>query len=115
MAAPKFEELEAAYRGKVIAVGQDTEADLAGFATEFGMESVPMQPDLAPYPLSDAFGVRIVPTMYLLDGSDMVLDVAESWDREGYNRITRGLADATDAEFVPLSEEGDGLPALRPG
>jgi len=115
MAAPKFEELEVAYPGRVVSVGQDPEADLARFATEFGMESVPMQPDQPPYPLSDAYGVRVVPTMFLLDDSDAVVDVSESWDRDGYNRIVQGLAEATDAEFVPLSEEGDGLPALRPG
>jgi len=115
MAAPKFEELEAAYPGRVLAVGQDPEADLARFADTHGMTSVPMHPDLHPYELSDTYGVRVVPTMFLLDGSDTVVDVAESWDREGFNRITRLLAEATDARFVPLSEEGDGFPALRPG
>ena len=115
MAAPKFEELEAAYPGKVVAVGQDSVDDLAGFAAEFGMGSVPTQPDLPPYSLSDAYGVRVVPTMFLLDDSDAVVDIAESWDRDGFNRITQSLAEATGAVFVPLSEEGDGLPAFRPG
>ena len=115
MAAPKFEDLEAAYPGRVLAIGQDSDADLASFADTFGMASVPLQPDLPPYTLSDAYGVRVVPTMFLMDDSGAVVDVAESWDRDGYNRISRQLAEATDAEFVPLSEEGDGLPALRPG
>jgi len=115
MAAPKFDQLEAAYPGRVLGVGQDPEADIARFTDRYGMTSVPTHPDLHPYELSDAYGVRVVPTMFLLDGSDTVLDVSESWDRDGFNRITHLLAEATDAEFVPLSERGDGLPALRPG
>ena len=115
MAAPKFDQLEAAYPGRTLAIGQDSEADVAGFADRFGMTSVPMRSDLSPYALSDSFGVRVVPTMFLLGDDDTVVDVAESWDRDGFLRITRLLAEATDAEFVPLSEEGDGLPAFRPG
>lgn len=115
MSAPKFDELEGAYPGRILAIGQDSGADLAAFSDTFGMDAVPKRSDPPPYALSEAFGVRVVPTMFLLDDADTVVDVVESWDREGFNRITRQLAAATEAEFVPLSEEGDGLPSFRPG
>ncbi len=95
-----------------MAVGQDPPERLDGFRAAFG--DFPATPDLDPYPVSDAYGVRTVPTLFvLLDGR--VDEVVESWDREGWNRAAARLTELTGREIGPLSEVGDGLPPFRPG
>jgi thiol-disulfide isomerase/thioredoxin len=113
MAAPKIDRLAEIAPGRVVAVGQDPEDRLEAFREEFGIR-VPTHPDTAPYPVSEAYGVEVVPTLFLVDRGEIV-DRVESWDRAGFNRIARSLAERAGAEYVPVSEEGDGLPDFRPG
>jgi thiol-disulfide isomerase/thioredoxin len=114
MAAPKFGDLARAYPGQVVGVGQDAPEKLGEFERRFGME-LGSQADLPPYEVSNAYGVRTVPTTFLVDDTGKVLDVVEAWDRDGLNRLARTLSDLTHAPYRPLSEPGDGLPAFRPG
>jgi len=71
-------------------------------------------PDEPPYEASNAYGVRTVPTLFVLDDGDVV-DVVESWDRDGWNRAAARLADLTGQAAEEVSSEGDGLPPFRPG
>jgi thiol-disulfide isomerase/thioredoxin len=113
MAAPKLAVLHQAYPGHVSAIGQDPDPKLDEFDRQFHL-GIPSTPDLPPYPLSNAFDVRVVPTTFLLD-DDRVVDVVESWDRDGLNRLSRRLADMVGATPRDVSDATDGLPAFRPG
>jgi thiol-disulfide isomerase/thioredoxin len=113
MAAPKIQALADAYPGHVAAVGQDPPERLASFGDEYGMSVVPVT-DAPPYDASEAYGVRTVPTAFLVDGGTVV-DTVEGWDRAGFNRVAERLAGLTGAPYVPVSDAGDGLPPFRPG
>jgi thiol-disulfide isomerase/thioredoxin len=113
LAAPVAERLQQAYPGRVVGVGQDDPEALRTFAQDFGVSFDSVQ-DPPPYPASDAYGVRSVPTLFLVDGGD-VLDVVESWDRDGYNRLSHGLAELIGADASTVSTPDDGLPPFRPG
>jgi hypothetical protein len=113
IAAPVAERLFGTFPDRFVAVVQDPPERVEGFAEEYGttFQSVT---DAPPYELSDAFGIEVVPTLFLVeDGS--VTDVVESWDRDGWNRVASRLAGALGQSLAPLSEESDGLPAFRPG
>jgi peroxiredoxin len=114
MAAPKIQSLERAYPGRIAGVGQDPETKLGDFADRFGM-TFPSVSDPAPYPASDAFGIGVVPTAFLIGADSTVQQVVESWDREAYNELSRQLAGPLGSAYVPVSEPGDGLPSFRPG
>jgi thiol-disulfide isomerase/thioredoxin len=114
VAAPAFQRLAEAYRGAVAGVGQDPRDRLEGFSREFAM-SFPSEPDLAPYPVSDAYGIEHVPTLVVVDAGGQVADVVVSWDREGVNRASATLAGLLRADPAVVSEPGDGLPEFRPG
>jgi thiol-disulfide isomerase/thioredoxin len=113
MSAPVAARLEQLYPGRVSGIGQDPPDRLGEFASEFGLE-VESVPDLPPYEASDAYGIAAVPTLVLVDGG-AVVDVVESWDRDGYNRVSARLAELTGLPGGPASSEGDGLPPFRPG
>jgi hypothetical protein len=114
MSAPKAGVFATAYPGRIVGIGQDPSDKLAAFDTEFGLgvHSVSEQP---PYPASDAYGVRIVPTLFLVGPDGTIQRSVESWDRDAFNAVSRELAELTGLPFQPISRPGDGLPAFRPG
>jgi peroxiredoxin len=114
LAAPKVQAIEAAYPGRIAGIGQDPPGKLAAFAMQYG-DTFPLVPDLPPYAVSDAYGIRVVPTLFLVASDGSILLATESWDREGFNAVSAKLADLTGRPFVPVSTIGDGLPPFRPG
>jgi hypothetical protein len=112
LAGPVAERLARALPGSITAVGQDPPELLEDFRAAHG--AFPAVPDTDPYPVSNAYGIRTVPTLFVLrDG--VVDDVVESWDRDGWNRAASRLGELTGRDIGPLSEAGDGLPPFRPG
>lgn len=114
MAAPVLDRFERAYPGRLIGVGQDPVGTLERFSDTYGM-TFPSLPDEAPYEASNAYGIEHVPTLLVVDGEGIVADVVESWDRDGYNRASRTLAELLGTDVVVISEPSDGLPGFRPG
>jgi hypothetical protein len=113
LAAPIAHSIDQAYPGHVAAVGQDPPDKLAAFDRRYGL-GVDGRPDLPPYPLSNAYGIRVVPTLFLIDTRGGVTDVVESWDRDGYGRISKGLADQLAVAPAKLGIPPT-LPSFRPG
>ncbi len=87
---------------------------MAAFARAHGF-TVPSVSDPSPYPASDAYGVEHVPTFVVVAGDGVVVDVVESWDRDGLNGAVRALARELGVAPISISEPGDGLPGFRPG
>jgi hypothetical protein len=114
LATPAIERLAQAYPGRVVGVGQDPPAALEDFARTYAL-TLPIVQDQPPYPASDAYGIVSAPTLVVVDGAGIVVDVAESWDREAWNRASGTLATLLGAAPAPVSEPGDGLPDFKPG
>jgi thiol-disulfide isomerase/thioredoxin len=113
IAAPVAERLAQQFPDRFLGVGQDPRDKLDQFAEELGT-SFPAVADEPPYALSNAYGIRTVPTLFVLDDGEVV-DVVESWDRDGWNRAAAKLGELTGQAAESLSWEGDGLPPFRPG
>jgi peroxiredoxin len=113
VAAPVAERFHQAFPERFVGVGQDPREKLDQFAEELGT-TFPTVTDEPPYPASAAYGVRVVPTIFVLD-DDRVVETVESWDRDGWNRAAGKLGALTGQAAESLSWEGDGLPAFRPG
>ena len=114
LAAPAIERLGRAYPGQVIGVGQDPRSALEGFAEDYGV-SLPLVPDLEPYAASDAYGIVSAPTAVAIGADGAVIDVAESWDRDAWNRLSATFAAEAGVDPATVSEPGDGLPDFKPG
>jgi hypothetical protein len=114
MAAPKLAAFERGYSGMGVGIGQDPAEELQSFSRRHGLAFGSVE-DLPPYPASVAYRVVVVPTTFLVGSSGEIADVVESWDRDGLNRLSRGMAGLMGEPYVPISEAGDGLPPFRPG
>ena len=87
---------------------------LAEFDHDYGL-GFDSRPDLPPYDVSNAYGIRVVPTMYMIGPEGIVLDAVESWDRDGYGRVARRMAELVGTTPADLSGVTAGLPVFRPG
>jgi hypothetical protein len=114
MAGPPLAVLGASFPGAVLGVGQDPQETLDAFADDLSW-SFPQVPDLAPYEVSDAYGIASAPTVVVIDAEGRVVDVVESWDRDGMNGAAATLAGLLGADAPMLSTPDDGLPAFKPG
>jgi AhpC/TSA family len=114
LATPAIERLAQAFPDRVVGIGQDPQPALDAFSTEYGL-TLPLLPDLDPYEASDAYGIVSAPTAVAVGGDGAVLDVAESWDREAWNRLAAGIADAVGVPPSTVSDADDGLPDFKPG
>ncbi len=114
MAAPKVQGFESAYPGRIVGIGQDPEQSLVSFGREFGVTFHSLV-DAPPYDLSNAYGITVVPTTFLVDRDGTIVESVESWDREGINALSARLAELSDAPYVQISDSTDGLPSFRPG
>jgi peroxiredoxin len=114
LSVPAVGRLRGAYPDHVVPVGQDPQDALAEFARQTAFEAAGVS-DPPPYAASDAYGVEVVPTLVVVDEDGRVVDVVESWDRDGYNRASLRLSELTRRPFVTVSQAGDGLPPFRPG
>ena len=113
MTAPISQDLEAAYPDSVAGIGQDPREKLDAFAGEYQW-SFGSTPDLPPYDVSEAYGIRVVPT-FVLVSEGRVVDIVESWDRDAWNGFSSRLAGLTGRSPTVVSTTGDGLPSFRPG
>ena len=114
LAAPVIGAFERAYPRRVMAVGQDPANDLTRFSSEYRM-GVPSIEDAPPYPISDAYRVASVPTLYLVGDGGRLLEFVGAWDRAGFNRVAHRIAELTGLEAADVSSPDDGLPDFKPG
>ena len=113
LSAPVAEKVHRRFGDRFAAIGQDPPEKLARFAHHYesSFTSVADQP---PYDLSNAYGIRVVPTLFAVEDG-VVLDVVESWDRDGWNRIAAKAGELAGVPAEAVSWDGDGLPPFRPG
>jgi hypothetical protein len=114
LAGPAIARFGEAYPDAVVGVGQDPQPALEAFAREYGWR-FPQVPDLAPWVASDGYDIMSAPTVVVVDADERVVDVVESWDRDGMNRASATLAGLLGMEPATVSDPSDGLPAFKPG
>ena len=113
MSAPVAERLHERLGERFVGIGQDPREKLDQFAEELAATFTSIS-DQPPYALSDAYGIRTVPTLFLIEDGQ-VLDVVESWDRDAWNRLAAKVGELAGEPAAALSWDGDGLPPFRPG
>jgi peroxiredoxin len=100
---------------RVWGISQDDAEKTRAFAQEWGID-FPLLPDEPGYPVSNAFGITNVPTLYLVEPDGRI-----AWSSLGF---VKSDLEALAAELrrrlrvpgvVPLFVQADGVPELKPG
>jgi len=112
MAFPLYGELGRALEPAdvpVVAVCQEPPAVARPWLAERSFEGEALDDAAGGYAVSDAYGIRTVPTLILVEPDGTVGAVVEGWDRDGTNAIAARFG------APPVSTADDGLPPFRPG
>jgi hypothetical protein len=76
---------------------------------------LPFLIDDHPFPVSDAYAVRYVPTIYLIDRDQRIRIADSGFSKPALRELNREIARARSGRAVDLFPPGDVRPERRPG
>jgi peroxiredoxin len=117
-ALPFFERLYKAYGHKgvsLVGVSQNDAKDTAAFDKEFGVTFPVLLDDMRSYPVSNAYGLTNVPTVFWIaqDGEIEVSSVG--WLKTDFEEINRRMAEAGKAAPALVFKPGEDVRDFRAG
>jgi peroxiredoxin len=117
-AFPLYERLFKAYQNlnvTLIGVSQNDSKDTAAFAKEFGVTFPILLDDTKKYPVSNAYGLTNVPTLFWIapDGEIEVSSVG--WSKPDFETINRKMGEAANTAPAPLYKPGENVLDFRAG
>jgi peroxiredoxin len=114
---PFLERLHKRYGGNgvtFLGISQDDAQSTKKFAAEYGV-TFPMVPDEKGYPVSNAYGLTSVPTIFLIEPDGTVRVSSMGFDKKHLDTIARELAERKKIAFAPLFRPEENVPANKPG
>jgi peroxiredoxin len=99
---------------QVWAVSQDDPEDSRRFAERFGI-SFPVVVDPKPYRVSRSYGLRFVPTMFLIGSEGEIQLTADGFSRPDLLEIQKRFGSHFSATAPPLFQPGEKIPEYKPG
>jgi peroxiredoxin len=117
-AFPFIERLERAYGHtgvRIIGVSQNDPKQTAAFNKEFGVTFPVLLDDTESYPVSNAYGLTNVPTLFWIaqDGEIQVSSVG--WVKADFDEVNRKMAETRNIPLASLFKAGDDVRDFRPG
>jgi len=117
-AFPYLERLHKAYRQKgytLLGVSQNDARETAAFNKEFGITFPMLLDDTSRYPVSNAYGLTNVPTLFWIapDGEIEVSSVG--WLKADLEEVNRKMAEAGKLSVAPVFQPGEDVADFRAG
>ncbi len=117
-ALPFFERLYKTYGNngvRIIGISQNDAKETAAFLKEFGVTFPVLLDEMGKYPVSNAYGLTNVPTVFWIaeDGEIEVSSVG--WLKADFEQINRKLAEAGKAAPAPIFKPGEDVRDSRAG
>src|SRR5437588_12719901 len=117
-ALPFYERLFRSYKNQrvtMIGVPQNNAGETAAFAKEFGISFPLLLDDAITYPVSNAYGLTNVPTVFWI-GTDGSIDMnSVGWAKPDFEEINRRMAEATAIAAAPMFQPGEEVRDYRAG
>jgi len=114
---PFLERLYERYGGDgvtFLGISQNDARATQDFAKEYGL-TFPMLLDENGYPVSNAYGLTNVPTIFLIDTDGTVKVSSVGFDRKDLETIAANLAERKKISLAPLFRSDEVVPANKPG
>ena len=117
-AFPYVERIYKTYGGKnvtIVGVSQNEKKDTAKFNQEFGVTFPVLLDDTKSYPVSNAYGLTNVPTLFWI-GQDGEIEISSvGWVRKEMEDIHRRAAETSGDGWKPLFLSGEQVTDFRAG
>lgn len=117
-AFPYLERLHKAYRQKgytLVGVSQNDAKETAAFNKEFGVTFPALLDDTRSYPVSNAYGLTNVPSLFWI-ASDGEIEISSvGWMKADFEEINRKMAEAGQTKPSPIFKPGEQVTDFRAG
>ena len=97
-----------------VGISQDSAADTKDFARTFGV-TFPMLLDEKGYPVSNAYGLTSVPTIFLIDTDGTVKVSGTGFGKSDLETIAKELAERRKIALTPFFAANENVPVHKPG
>jgi peroxiredoxin len=99
----------------LLAIAQEDEATARAIREEHGL-SFPVAYETAPHHASRAYGVTVVPTLFVIDGAGRIAERVEGFVKAEYLGLGAAIEQALAlGDKPPILERAEELPELKPG
>jgi peroxiredoxin len=96
-------------------ISQDSPEETLVFAQQHGI-TFPLFPDAPGYPVSNAYGITNVPTLFLVEGDGAITRTHQGFSQTDLESLAAEFRSRFRiAGVTPLFTPSDGVPLLRPG
>jgi peroxiredoxin len=97
-----------------VGVSQDDGPSTADFAERFGVHFPIVLDDMLRYPVSNAYGLTNVPTLFIIDKDGTISHSIVSWSREDMESLYAEFRDSQNATNK-LFQAGENVAEFKPG
>jgi peroxiredoxin len=117
-AFPFLERIFKSAQGKnvtVVGISQDRQRDTQVFMKEFGITFPVLLDDPVSYPVSNAYGLTNVPSIFWISADGKIEIASVGWSRQDIEEIYRRTRDLAGDANVPLFHSGEDIRDFRAG
>jgi peroxiredoxin len=113
-----LERIYKAHGGKnvtIVGVSQNEKKDTAAFVKEYGVTFPVLLDETDSYPVSNAYGLTNVPTVFWIATDGEIEISSVGWERKEIEEINRRAASIAGESLKPVFHEGEKVPDFRAG
>jgi peroxiredoxin len=116
-----FPYLERIYRSypqgqyTLVGVSQDRDSSTEAFAREYGITFPLALDDMAAYPVSNAYGLTNVPTIFVISPNGEVEMTVLGWARSDMEELNQRVSRVSGKTLNSLFQPGESVPGFKPG
>jgi peroxiredoxin len=115
---PFLERIYKTHGGKnvtIVGISQNEKKDTAAFNKEYGVTFPVLLDDTNTYPVSNAYGLTNVPTIFWIAPDGEIEISSVGWDRKDIEEMNRKAAKKTGHGPKPVFHAGEQIPDFRAG
>jgi peroxiredoxin len=117
-AMPFYERLFKTYKNRpvmLVGISQNDAKDTTAFAREFGITFPLLLDDTRSYPVSNAYGLTNVPTIFWIDRDGEIQASSVGWSKPDFEQINRRMAEVGHIPPSLIFQPGDDVLEYRAG
>jgi len=99
----------------IVGISQNVKKDTAAFIKEYGVSFPVLLDDTNTFPVSNAYGLTNVPSIFWISPDGEIEISSVGWVRKEIEEINRKAAGKTDADLKPFFNPGEQVPDFRAG
>jgi len=117
-ALPFYERLFKTYKNEhvtLVGISQNDAKETAAFAQEFGIRFPLLLDDTRRYPVSNAYGLTSVPTIFWVGSDGEIVVSSVGWSKADFEQIHQQMAEGVSIPATPLLQPGENVLDYRAG